>query len=374
MAQRKLASNARRVAVIALPGAFSLDVLGTYEVFNAATHLLALRALGHPQIDGGIAAQLVAAPLAYEVELVGAESGKVDSLSGVGLFATRAIADLRGPIDTLVVAGGDIARMLTALRANADLSRALRRVAKRARRVVSVCTGSFVLASLGLLDGKRATTHWAACDLLQKQYPNVRVEREPIYTQDGSVYTSAGATTGMDLSLALVREDHGSELAREIARWLVLYVERSADQPQWSASLRAQASDREPIRDLVAWIEEHITDDLSVTRLAAQVGMSVRNFARAFKRELDVTPATYVEAVRVEAVRRKLEMGTASVAEIASEVGFGSVDTLRRALVRHTGRAPSASRKVRAAASRHSIALVHARELERAVARAKLAR
>jgi transcriptional regulator GlxA family with amidase domain len=355
MARRTLAMNARRVVIIALPGAFSLDVLGTYEVFSAATHLLALRALGQPTIDAGVAAQLVAAPLSYEVELVGAESGKVDSLSNVGLFATRAISDLRGPIDTLVVAGGDIARMLAALGANAEVSQALRRVAKRARRVVSVCTGSFVLASLGLLDGKRATTHWAACDLLQKQYPNVRVEREPIYSQDGRVYTSAGATTGMDLSLALVREDHGSELAREIARWLVLYVERSANQPQWSASLRAQASDREPIRDLVSWIAEHLTDDLSVTTLAARVGMSVRNFSRAFKRELDVTPAMYVEAVRVEAARGKLELGSASIAEVASRVGFGSVDTLRRALLRQTGRAPSVSRKARVAGSRPAL-------------------
>jgi len=135
-----------------------------------------------------------------------------------------------------------------------------------------------------LLDGRRATTHWAACDLLQASHPKVRVEREPIYSQDGNVYTSAGATTGMDLALALVREDLGGEVAREIARWLVLYVERSASQPQLSVSLRAQFADRKPLRDLQLWIAEHLRGDLSVNVLAAHVGMSVRNFGRAFKR------------------------------------------------------------------------------------------
>jgi transcriptional regulator GlxA family with amidase domain len=288
----------------------------------------------------------VGAAPAYDVELIGAEQGRIETLSGIALFATRGVLGVRGPVDTLVIAGGDIQRMLGVLSEQPKLRQALCRIAERARRVVSVCTGSFVLASLGLLDGKRATSHWAACDLLQKLHPKVRVENEPIYTQDGGVYTSAGATTGMDLSLALIREDHGSEIAREIARWLVLYVERNAGQPQLSASLRAQAADHDGLRELLPWIAEHVRDDLSVGVLAQRVGMSVRNFARAFKRQVSMTPAGYVESVRVEAARRKLEMGDASIAEIAGEVGFGSVDTLRRAFVRQTGSTPRVSRTV----------------------------
>ncbi|MET0384627.1 MAG: helix-turn-helix domain-containing protein [Polyangiales bacterium] len=349
----------RRVAIVALPGAFTLDVLGAFEIFHAATRIVALRQLGVPRFDVSDPARLVGAPAAYEVELVGADEGKVETLSGITLFATRALANVPDPVDTLVIAGGDIQRMLSVLKDRPELSVALRRIAQHARRVVSVCTGSFVLAALGLLDGKRATSHWAACELLQKRYAKVRVEHEPIFTQDGSVYTSAGATTGMDLSLALIRQDHGHDVAREIARWLVLYVERNAGQAQLSAALRGQAVDNAPLRELVPWIAENIRADLGVAVLAARVGMSIRNFARAFKRETGITPATYVESLRVEVAQRKLEMGSASIAEIADEVGFGSIDTLRRAFVRQTGRPPSQARDRKdrldnAASARHS--------------------
>jgi transcriptional regulator GlxA family with amidase domain len=336
--------KSRRVVIFALPGAFSLDVLGALEIFHGAAQLLTVRTQQSGVLDLSL---LGKAPPAYEVELVAARAGQFETLSGVGLFATRALTDVRGPVDTLVVAGGDIARMLRVLAEQPELKTVLRRVARRARRVTSVCTGAFVLAHAGLLDGKRATTHWAACELLQQRYPAVRVEREPIYTQDGNVYTSAGASTGMDLSLALVREDHGHELAHELARWLVLYVARPATQAQWSTSLRAQASDHKPLRELQPWIEEQLCADLSVGVLAERVGMSPRNFARAFKRELGVTPAGYVERVRVEAARRKLQLGAASIAQIADEVGFGCVDTLRRAFMRQTGGPPSASRALR---------------------------
>jgi transcriptional regulator GlxA family with amidase domain len=335
----------RRVAIVALPGAFTLDVLGAFEIFHAATRIVALRQLGDPRFDVSDPARLVGAAPAYEVELVGADEGKVETLSGVTLLATRAIAHVPDPVDTLIVAGGDIQRMLAVLKQRPELELALRRIAGSARRIVSVCTGSFVLAELGLLENKRATSHWAACELLQKRHKNVRVEHEPIFTQDGGVYTSAGATTGMDLSLALIREDHGHEVAREIARWLVLYVERNAAQPQLSAALRGQDVDHAPLRELVPWIAENIRSDLSVGVLAARVGMSIRNFARAFKRELGVTPVTYVETVRVEVAGRKLQMGNASLAEIANEAGFGSLDTLRRAFLKHTGRPPSRARE-----------------------------
>jgi transcriptional regulator GlxA family with amidase domain len=349
MARSKTTTRTRRIVIFALPGAFSLDILGPLEIFHGAARLLALRR-APATLDPSHGGLLDGQELAYEVQLVAASAGRLETLSGTPLFANDSLANVRGPVDTLVVAGGDILRMLKLVRERPELKATLRRVARRARRVVSVCTGAFLLAEAGLLDGKRATTHWAACDLLQTGHPKINVQRGPIYIQDDNVYTSAGATTGMDLALALVREDHGSALARKVARWLVLYVERSASQAQLSVSLRAQAADRKPLRDLQGWIGEHLKADLSVVALAARVGMSVRNFARMFKREMSMTPAAYVEGVRVEAARRKLELGTASLAEVAREVGFGSVDTLRRAFVRETGEPPSACREAPEAA------------------------
>lgn len=340
---RTTTQPSRRVVIFALPGAFSLDILGAYEIFDGTGRLLAFKQRPETAADPSA---LAGAELAYEVQLVAADPGPLSSWSSAQLVATDSIANVRGPVDTFIVAGGDITRMLETLRERPELKTAIRRIAKRARRVASVCTGAFVLAEAGLLGGKRATTHWAACDLLQQQYPTVEVERGPIFTQDGNIYTSAGASTGMDLSLALVREDHGAEVAREIARWLVLYMERPGGQSQLSVPLQAQVADRRPIAELQHWIAEHFADDVSVSTLARRVGMSVRNFARAYKHEIGVTPASYVESLRVEAARRKLEQGTAALAEVASQVGFGSVDTLRRAFVRQTGQLPSETRQL----------------------------
>lgn len=334
----------RRVSVLVLPSAFSLDVLGCFEIFKGAARALALPSFGTPPPDPLDDALYADRELAYDVELVGTRAGQIDTASGTALFATRALADLAAPLDTLIIAGGSVRRMLGTVFGEPGLMDELRRVAKLARRVVTVCTGSFLLAAAGLLDGKRATSHWAACDMLEKLYPAVRVEREPIFTQDGNVYTSAGASTGMDLALALVREDYGSELAHEIARWLVLYLERPGGQAQLSVPLRAQQLDRAPLRDLKTWILEHPRADLTVPALAARVGMSVRNFARVFRCEVSMTPAAYVEATRVEAARRKLERGTSSLEEIADQAGFASADTLRRAFVRCTGSPPSVHR------------------------------
>lgn len=339
----KGADSARRIIVFALDGAFSLDVLGSLEIFQVAARLQLMRR--HKlRADPTDAHRFEGYTLPYDVELVGPRKGRIDTASGPLLFATRALSRVTDPVDTLIVAGGSVRQMMAVMAKQPALADELRRLAANARRVASVCTGSFLLASAGLLDGRRATTHWAACALLQKRYPRLKVESDPIYTQDGKFYTSAGATTGMDLSLALVREDHGRELAHEVARWLVLYMQRPAGQAQLSVQLRAQEAERQPLRDLQVYIAEHPHADLSVESLAARVGMSVRNFARAFRREVWMTPAAYVEAVRVEAARRKLELGSASVEEIAALVGFGSVETLRRAFARQVGMSPSAYR------------------------------
>ena len=344
----------RHCVIVALPDAFSLDVFGPVEVFTMAARLWRERHAweGSAPDATAVGARESALPpaseLLYRVEVVGAEAGAVPTTSGLSLPTSRALSDVREPIDTLLIAGGD--RGVNDALSQPALLAEVRRVGALARRVGSVCTGSFVLAAAGLLDGCRATSHWASCDALAQMFPAVKVERHPVYTRDGRMYTSAGATAGMDLALALVREDHGARLAREVARWLVLFLHRAADQPQLSAQLRAQCAEREPFFELRSYVADHLAADLRVPVLAARVGMSPRNFARAFALEMGVTPGAYVDQVRLEAARRMLEESSATLEQIAVAAGFGSVESLRRAFTRATGSSPSAHRaRVRAA-------------------------
>jgi transcriptional regulator GlxA family with amidase domain len=239
---------------------------------------------------------------------------------------------LEPAIDTLIVAGGLGTRAAVS---DPALIAWLRRAAPRVRRLASVCSGAFLLAEAGLLDGRRATTHWSSCADLARRYPRVKVEPDPIFVRDGNVYTSAGVTSGMDLALALVEEDHGRELALAVARWLVLFLKRPGGQSQFSAQLSVQLASRQPLQELQAWIVENVHADLSVAALAARAGMSPRNFARVFTREIGVTPARFVETARVEAARRQLEDdGSQGVENVAAACGFGSAETLRRAFLR----------------------------------------
>jgi transcriptional regulator GlxA family with amidase domain len=308
--------SARRIVILMYPGVQPLDVVGPAEVFNTAA--------------------LLEAP-GYSVEVVARERGPVES-STVGLVADRALRNCGGPIDTLIVAGGGGVR--DAGRDAATVSW-VRRAAARSRRVASVCTGAFLLAGAGLLDGRRATTHWSGCEPLADRYPEVEVERDPIFVQDGNVYTSAGVTAGMDLALALVEEDLGRRTALEVARWLVLFVKRPGGQSQFSAQLAAQTAEREPLRELQDWIAGNLDADLSVPALAARTQMSERNFARAFRRELGMTPAASVETTRVEAARIALESGGTPIEVVALECGFGTVETMRRAFHRRLGVGPA---------------------------------
>jgi transcriptional regulator GlxA family with amidase domain len=302
-----------------------LDVTGPLEVFASAARLLELR--------GSTTA-------AYSVEVLATRAGVLPT-SSVGLVAARALAGVRGDVDTLLVAGG---MGTAAAMEDSALLASLRRLAPRVRRLGSVCTGAFVLAAAGLLDGRRATTHWQWCAALAERFPSVRVDPDPIWVRDGSVYTSAGVTAGMDLALALVEEDHGRALALEVARGLVLFLRRPGGQSQFSAQLAVQAADREPLRDLQAWIAEHPSRDCSVKALARRVAMSPRNFARVFPRELGTTPARYVERVRVEAARRRLEESSDGVDGVAAACGFGTSETMRRAFLRTLRVPPSAYR------------------------------
>jgi transcriptional regulator GlxA family with amidase domain len=305
-----------RIVILAFEGVQPLDVIGPAEVFSTAARL---------------------EPAAYTVETVAIARGPLASTS-VSLVADRVLRNCRGPIDTLIVAGGPGVR--DAARHPGTVSW-VRAAAERSRRVCSVCTGAFLLAEAGLLDGRRATTHWAGCDRLAARYGDVTVERDPIFVRDGNIYTSAGVTAGMDLALALVEEDLGRRTALEVARWLVLFVKRPGGQSQFSAQLAAQTAAREPLRDLQEWIAGNLDGDLSVPALADRAHMSERNFARAFRRELGLTPAAYVGVARVEAARMALESTGTTIEVVARQAGFGTVETMRRAFHRRLGVGPA---------------------------------
>jgi transcriptional regulator GlxA family with amidase domain len=306
---------ARRVVLVAFDDFQSLDLIGPNEVFSVAARL----------VKG-----------AYAVEIV-APARSFRSWSGVRIEAHNTIAGCRGAIDTLIVAGGD---GVAAAEQDERLIAFLRRAARRSRRVASVCSGAFLLARAGLLDGHQATTHWSSCRELAERYPGVRVQSDPIFVRSGHVYTSAGVTAGIDLALALVEEDLGPKVARDVARWLVLFLRRPGGQSQFSAALAGQPAEREPLRELQGWIVDHLDEDLSVPALAVRACMSPRNFARAFKREVGMTPAAYVEALRVERARGLLETGGEGIEQVALRCGFGTVETMRRVFRRRLGVSP----------------------------------
>ena len=317
----------RHIALIAFPDVQILDVTGPLEVFARAARWL--RDEGRRPDD------------AYRIELLAPVAGPIRTSSGMRLVADRTVAQVRGGVDTLLVAGG--AGTAAAMR-DPRILPALRRLAPRVRRLGSVCTGTFVLAAVGLLDGRRVTTHWRSCARLARMFPALRVDPDPIYVRDGNVYTSAGVTAGMDLALALVEEDEGREVALHVARDMVLFLRRPGGQSQFSAQLATQAADREPLRDLQVWIADHVAADLSVATLASRVAMSPRNFARVFATEVGVTPARFVEKVRVETARRRLEESAYGVERIADQCGFGSAESMRRAFLRTVRVTPSAYR------------------------------
>lgn len=316
------ARHARHVAIVVYEGVQSLDLTGPLEVFAAAN-------------DQG-------ADPAYVTTVVSPAGGVLRTSSGLAVVADRSTDDHRGPIDTLVVAGGTGTGPAVA---DADLVAWVRDAAARSRRVTSVCSGAFILAAAGLLDGRRATTHWSVCDLLARVHPGVEVEPDRIYVHDGPVWTSAGVTAGMDLALALVEDDHGAATALEVARRLVLFTRRGGGQSQFSTQLAVGRTGNEPLRAVLAHIAEHLDADLTVPALAGLAAMSPRTFARTFRAEVDTTPAAFVQASRVEAARRLLETSGCSTAEIARTCGFGTVETMHRAFRRTVHTTPGRYRR-----------------------------
>jgi transcriptional regulator GlxA family with amidase domain len=278
---------------------------------------------------------------AYRLILLAEKRGVLATTSGLKLVADGAWQDLPDRIDTMIVAGGEGTRR--ALR-DTRLLESIRMAAGRARRVVSVCSGAFLLAQAGLLKGKRATTHWQTAGDLAKYFPDTKVEPDAIFVRDGRTWTSAGVTAGMDLALALVREDFGDEMALAVARRHVLFLMRPGGQSQFSVHLTAQAHPDGKIAKVLRWIPEHITEALDIPVLASRANMSERNFARAFRAETGQTPAHYVECARVEAARSLLSQSHLPVEAVAARAGFGSEERMRRTFQRHLKVSPAAFR------------------------------
>jgi transcriptional regulator GlxA family with amidase domain len=317
----------RDVVIVVYPGVQSLDMTGPLEVFVGAHQLIA--ATGRSERG-------------YRVTVASLDGSPLSTSSGLEIVPGASLAQAPRAIDTLIVAGGAGSQDASAEQALLDW---LAGAAPSARRVASVCTGAFVLAAAGLLDGRRATTHWASAAELAQRYPAVEVDPEPIYLCDGPVWTSAGVTAGMDLALAMVEEDLDRETALTIARHLVLFLRRPGNQAQFSATLAGQQPEREPLRDVQRYALEHVGEDLSVQALAARAHMSPRNFARAFAAETGVTPGRYVERVRLDAARRALEDTAQPIATVAAACGFGAAETMRRTFLRALGVAPAEYRR-----------------------------
>jgi transcriptional regulator GlxA family with amidase domain len=320
----------RRVFIVAVPPVRTLDLFGPVEVFGDANRM-----------HGG-------AP-AYEVKIISSGPERiVQSHMGTALKTDQTFQECDSPADTLLVAGFDNRQ---GIRFEHDFLNWLRGQSGKSRRFGSVCTGAVVLAAAGLLNGRRATTHWNWCDELARNYPLVTVDRNPIYVRDGNCYTSAGVTAGIDLALALVEEDLGRPIALKVAQLIVVFLRRAGGQSQFSTTLEAQARESRPIGDLLAWLPDNLRRDLTVDNLARRAAMSPRNFARSFQQQFGKTPARHIEDLRLENARLQLESTALSLEEVADTSGFGSAETLRRAFKRRLGVTPG---QYRASFGQHS--------------------
>jgi transcriptional regulator GlxA family with amidase domain len=326
----------RTLLVVLFDGVQSLDATGPLEVFTAANRWCDARG---------------AAP-AYAIRTASLGGRGVRTSSGLGLLPDADLASVSGPPDLLLVPGGVGARrrdpdLVAWLRehASAALADEAGGASGGAIRVASVCTGAFLLAEAGLLNGRKVTTHWERCDELAAQYPDVTVDPDPIFIKDGVLATSAGVTAGIDLALALVEDDLGRDAALSVARALVVFLRRPGSQSQFSVQLSAQLADRQPLREVQQWIADHLAADLSVDVLAVRASLSPRQFARAFAAETGMPPGRYVDRARLEAARRHLEDTADGVEEAARACGYGTPEAMRRAFVKALGVSPAEYRR-----------------------------
>jgi transcriptional regulator GlxA family with amidase domain len=305
----------RRLALVIFPGFQLLDAAGPIAAFEIAERCR---------------------PGSYDLTVVAPGGGQIASSSGV-MFAAAPLPN--GPFDTIMVSGGDGTRSLEEL---AQIVAWMKRAP--ARRRTSVCSGAYVLAEAGLLDGRRATTHWSRTDDFARRYPKVKLDADRIFIRDGEVWTSAGITAGIDLALALVEDDLGAEVARRVAQQLVVHQRRPGGQSQFSALVELGGRSGR-FSDLMDWMRAHLAEALTVERLAAEAAMSPRNFARAFTAETGTTPAKAVERLRLEAARTAVETGYAPIDRVAEAAGFGDPERMRRAFLRAFGQPPQALRR-----------------------------
>jgi transcriptional regulator GlxA family with amidase domain len=304
--------------MLAVTNSVMLDVCAPLDVFSFVNLWLQL---------SGKSAEPV-----YTLSIVAHETGPVTTTSGIKIFADRNLEDMHDDVDTLLIAGGIGAEYDSPA---PQVIAYLQRMAPRVRRIGSICTGAFLLAESGLLNGRKATTHWMFCERFAQHYPHIQVDADRIYVRDGNIYTSGGVTSGIDLALALVEEDWGHEVALMVARSIVVFMSRPGGQSQFSALMLNEAKNRKDFRELQAWITVNPQTDLNIETLSERMAMSPRNFCRVFSEEIGMTPAKFVEITRLEAARNKLERTAQSVDVIAAQCGFGNAEHMRRTFQRH---------------------------------------
>lgn len=308
----------RHIAMLAVNDSVILDICAPLDVFSFVNIFM--------QLTGKCSSPV------YSLCVVAHQVGPVTTTSGLKILAERHLEQTHDDIDTLLIAGGLGSEYDSP---DPQVIDYLQRMAPKVRRMGSICTGAFLLAESGLLNGRKATTHWMFCERFAQHYPQIQLDPDRIYVRDGRFYTSGGVTSGIDLALALVEEDWGHEVAVAVARAIVVFMSRPGGQSQFSSLLLNEAKNRKDFRELQAWIAVNLQADLSVEALAERLAMSPRNFSRVFTEETGMTPAKFVEIVRLEAARNKLERTVQTVEIIAAQCGFGNAEHMRRTFQRH---------------------------------------
>jgi transcriptional regulator GlxA family with amidase domain len=312
----------RHIAMLIYPDCLSIDAIAPVEVFNFAN--IALQLMG----------RITQSDSAYKVSIVANKKGAVKTSSGVSLVADMGTEEVKDDIDTLMVAGATHISYIESACQDSKICSWLIEMMPRVRRMASICTGALILAECGLLDGRKVTTHWMYCEQLARMNQNIRVEPDKIFVRDGKTYTSGGVTAGIDLALSLVEEDWGWEVAASVARGMLIFMRRPGGQSQFSSFIFNEAKTRKDFRELKAWIVSNPSKDLSIERLAERMAMSPRNFSRLFCQEMDITPAKFVEHVRLEAARNMMLQTDLPMESVAANCGFSNAEQMRRSFQR----------------------------------------
>jgi transcriptional regulator GlxA family with amidase domain len=312
----------RHVAMLVYPDCLLIDAIGPIEVFNFAN--VALQLMGKISLSESV----------YTLSIIAEKCGQIKSSSGICIVADKSYEDLNEGIDTLMVAGATHRAYLEAAIADTKMRSWLIQMMPKVRRMVSICTGALILAGSGLLDGRKATTHWHYCEEMASKNRNIRVEPDKIFVRDGNTYTSGGVTAGIDLALSLVEEDWGWEVAATVARNMLIFMRRPGGQSQFSCYIFNEAKTRKDFRELQAWIVSNPEKDLSVDHLAERMAMSPRNFSRLFCQEIGLTPAKFVERVRLEAAKNMMLQTDLPMESVAVNCGFGNAEQMRRTFQR----------------------------------------